>query len=88
MHWKPIHEVKLEARRPNQSANLRLKWEYQCSKCKQWYPGSETVVDHIHGTGGLVSGDQLQEFVNRLFCEKEHLRVLCTNCHNPNNVTT
>lgn len=74
-------DAKLVARRDNQSDNKRLKYEYQCSICKEWYPDKNIEVDHLIPAGSLRSGDDLKGFVERLFCEKEGLRVLCKPCH-------
>lgn len=82
VYWKPVAESKAAARRPNKSANKRLKWEYQCAKCKQWYPDKEVEVDHKIEAGSLRNGDDLKGFVERLFCEKDGLQVLCkAKCH-------
>lgn len=79
--WKPIYETKNASRRPNQSENKRLKYEYQCTICKNWFPDKEIEVDHIIPAGSLRSGDDLKGFVERLFCEREGLRTLCKQCH-------
>ena len=70
--------VKREAQRPNQSANKRLKFEYQCAECKNWYQGKHTQVDHIKPCGSLKSYEDLPRFVETLFCTKDNLRVLCS----------
>lgn len=79
--WKPIQECKLLVRRPSQSENKRLKYEYQCAICSEWFPEKEIEVDHIVPTGSLRSGDDLKPFVEKLFCETDGLRVLCEPCH-------
>ena len=79
--WKPISDAKLKARRNNKSANKRLKYEYQCAICKDWFPDKNIEVDHLIPAGSLRSGDDLKGFVERLFCEKDGLRVLCKPCH-------
>lgn len=87
MYWKPIHNVKLKARRENQSENKRLKWEYQCLECKQWFPDKEIEVDHYIQPGSLRCSDDLKGFIERLFCEEEGFRILCTGCHRENTNT-
>lgn len=82
MHWKPIKDALLEARRPNQSDNPRLKWEYQCAHCTDWHPGKDVEVDHIKEAGSLLSTADLPAFVENLFCEADGLKVLCKKCHN------
>jgi 5-methylcytosine-specific restriction endonuclease McrA len=79
--WKPVQEVKQAARRPNESENKRLKFEYQCAICSGWFPDKQIEVDHIIAAGSLTCGEDLHGFVERLFCEKDGLRVLCEGCH-------
>lgn len=69
------------ARRPSQSDNKRLKWEFQCAGCNHWFPQSEVEVDHIVPAGSLRSFEDIAGFVERLFCEPEGLVVLCERCH-------
>lgn len=79
--WKPISQVKLKARRNNQSSNKRLKYEFKCAICKDWFPDKNVEVDHIIAAGSLTSSEDLAGFVERLFCEADGLRVLCKPCH-------
>jgi len=79
--WAPRKQVELAARRPSQSDNKKLKWEYQCSICSGWFPHKEIEVDHIVPAGTLLSLNDIAGFVERLFCEKENLAVLCYKCH-------
>lgn len=81
IYWKPISDVKKEARRDYKGDNKRLKYEYQCTSCQNWFPDKEIEVDHKIPAGSLRSSDDLKGFVERLFCEKDGLRVLCRNCH-------
>ena len=79
--WKPITECKQKARRPYKGPNKRQKYEYQCNECKGWYAEKQINVDHIVPAGSLNSAQDLPGFVERLFCEKEGLQVLCEKCH-------
>jgi 5-methylcytosine-specific restriction endonuclease McrA len=79
--WKPIAVCKMNARRLYKGTNKRQKYEYQCNKCKKWYAEKEINVDHIVPAGSLNCADDLPQFVERLFCEKDNLQVLCTGCH-------
>lgn len=81
MYWKPITQCKNNARRPYTGANKRQKWEYQCAKCKKWFDGKKTVVDHITPAGTLTCAEDLPKFVEGLFCEAENLQCLCKGCH-------
>jgi 5-methylcytosine-specific restriction endonuclease McrA len=80
--WKPISVCKEKARRAYKGINKRQKYEYQCKSCKGYFPDKEINVDHIVPAGALNCGQDLPGFVERLFCEVEHLQVLCTECHN------
>ena len=80
--WGPIYECLNDAKRPSKDKkNLRLKWQYQCAKCRRWKAQKEVSVDHIKPAGSLRSGDDLKAFVETLFCEKDNLQVLCSSCH-------
>ena len=79
--WKPITECKLSARRPYSGPLKRQKFEYQCNSCKNWFPDKKINVDHIIPAGELNCANDLPGFVERLFCEKQGLQVLCSNCH-------
>ena len=81
MVWKPVNEAKREARRPYVGENKRRKWEYKCAACEGYFSDKEIDVNHKIPAGTLTCGKDLEGFVERLFCEKEHLEVLCKNCH-------
>lgn len=80
--WKPISICKNLSRRQYKGANKRQKYEYQCNKCKKWFPEKKITVDHIIPCGSLQKASDLPGFVERLFCEESGLQVLCTDCHN------
>ncbi len=83
MYWPPIREILEQAKRKSHSTNKRLKWEYQCSECKAWFPRKSKHVDHIVEAGSLTDYTDLPGFVERLFCEIDNLRVVCIKkCHN------
>lgn len=75
--WKPIAECKTNARRKNISSNKALKWQYQCNSCKEWFTDKEVIVDHIIEAGTLTKKEDVGDFIERLFCEKEGFQVLC-----------
>jgi hypothetical protein len=81
IYWKPINECLNLAKRKSQStSNKRLKFEYQCNSCKNWFARKEVEVDHIVPCGSL-NKETVAVFIERLFCEVNHLQVLCKNCH-------
>jgi 5-methylcytosine-specific restriction endonuclease McrA len=80
--WPPLaRHALLGCRRPSESGNKKLKWEYQCAECKGWFPRNKVEVDHIVPAGSLRSLDDIAGFVERLFVENEGLVVLCERCH-------
>ena len=82
--WPPKYEVLAEAftKRKTNKKSGKLAKHYRCSACKAEYVATEVQVDHIQPvvdpTTGFTSWDS---FVERLFCEKEKLQVLCKVCH-------
>jgi hypothetical protein len=78
--WAPKLKALVEARRPSQSANKRLKWEFKCCKCGNWFPQKMIEVHHSTPAGSLRSGDDLKAFVENLFAE-EGYEVCCKPCH-------
>lgn len=82
LRYPPIVRLAWEAaKRPSQSDNARLKWEYQCASCGLWYPKKFCQLDHIYPVGSLLSYDDAPGYLARLFCEVEELQVLCFDCH-------
>ena len=79
--WKPKLDALKKARRPSQSSNKRLKWEFQCCKCKNWFPQKMVEAHHVEPAGKLNSSDDLKEFVDKLFCEEEGFKIICKPCH-------
>lgn len=80
--WPPLVKLALErVRRKSKSSNKLLKWEFRCSACRGWFPRKRVQVDHIESCGTLKTFEDLPDFVRRLFCEVEGLRILCKDCH-------
>ncbi len=79
-YWRPATDCKMNARRPNQSDNKRMKWEYQCNHCDKWFPDKEVQIDHIVPVGTLKCGDDLKGFMERLTPETG-FQILCHPCH-------
>ena len=77
--WRPPNELLKERRRA--ATKGRIKWEHQCEECKEWYPRKEIEVDHIVPCGTLKTFNDLSAFCEKLFCEKDGLKILCKPCH-------
>ena len=81
LRWPPRKQTELAARRRYTGPNARRTWEYLCAECGCWCAGKDIQVDHIEEIGTLKTFQDLPKFCERLFCEKEGLRVLCAECH-------
>lgn len=82
--WPPKYETLKEAyvgKKKNKKTN-RVGSHYVCNLCKEEYPASEVNVDHIAPVVDPVEGFiDWNTFIERLFCSKDNLQVLCTECH-------
>jgi len=78
------YEVLKDARRGKKlnPKSGREAMHYECALCHNEFVQTNVQVDHILAVVdpliGFVSWD---EFINRLFCPKENLQVLCVDCH-------
>jgi len=80
--WKPMQDAKKLCRRPSQSSNKRLKFEYQCAACQNWFPEAETRIDHIVSCGTLRHVDDVAQYIKNLTSEDPAgYQILCTCCH-------
>lgn len=89
--WVPMNVALKAARRPSQRTDRPLlKWEYQCAKCRAWFPlkeegaeGEKLIqVDHVNPVGSLKKLEDLPGWVARLTEENpECYRILCVPCH-------
>jgi 5-methylcytosine-specific restriction endonuclease McrA len=60
----------------------RVGKHYLCATCQGEYPTKDVQVDHIEPIINPKTGfTTWDDFINRLFCGKENLQVLCTSCH-------
>ena len=83
--WPPKYETLQDAfvgKQININSNREAK-HYKCNSCSGYFPGAYVQVDHIKPVVdpeiGFTTWD---EYIKRLFCPKENLQVLCTECHN------
>jgi hypothetical protein len=82
LRWPPRAQAITAARRTYRGPNKLQKYEVQCAICTKWYKQKEIEVDHYpHDAGSILSVDDVGQFVNRLYCETDNLRVLCKPCH-------
>lgn len=81
--WGPKYETLNEAcvgKRINAKTG-RLAKHFKCCKCTQEYPQKEVEVNHILPVVPLSGFDSWDGVIERLFCEKDGLEVVCKPCH-------
>lgn len=81
--WKPMQKALELASRPAKNPkNPRLKKEFQCAKCKNWFKRTEVEIDHIKECGSLMSLTDIPSFVERMTPEDpKAFQVLCKAHH-------
>lgn len=60
----------------------RLAQFYRCNACGMDFTSKDVQVDHIIPVVDPRDGFKTwDDYINRLFCDKSNLQVLCTTCH-------
>jgi ribosomal protein L44E len=65
----------------------RIAKHFKCALCKDEHPTTGVQVDHIEpvvSSGGFTTWD---DYIQRLYCSKDNLQVLCTKCHDAKTLT-
>lgn len=81
--WPPKYQVLADAfveTKTNVKTGRQAK-HYKCSKCLEDFPQKEVEVNHITPVVPLSGFDSWDGVVERLFCEKGGLEVVCKPCH-------
>lgn len=82
--YPPKYEVLKEALwgKKLNSKTGRQCIHYTCNECKKEYPAKEVNVDHVQPVVCPKEGFiDWNTFIDRLFCTRENLQVLCSKCH-------
>lgn len=78
--WKVLKSAEI-GRKINKKTG-KLAMHYICGVCNENYPAKDVQVDHflpvVDPATGFVTWDI---YIDRLFCERTNLQVLCTKCH-------
>lgn len=81
-YWKPMQLALETSSRPSESTNKRIKKEYQCVKCKNWFKRADVEIDHIEEAGSLNNYDDIVPFIQRLTKEDiSSYQILCKPDH-------
>ncbi len=85
--YPPRNEFKSENLRPATKADYdaglsrRSKKLGKCTFCQEWFPASKLQVDHIIPAGSLRNEEDMHEFIKKIACMKENMRLTCEPCH-------
>ena len=80
--WKPATDSLERSKRIYEGENKRQKWEYQCNKCKEYFPRKTVQIDHKIPVGSLKGEEDLIAWLRRLTPEDTNAyQVLCSSCH-------
>ena len=78
--YECLNEAKTEKKKNTKTG--RIAQHYECKDCGHDYPASMVQVDHVKPVVDPQAGFvDWNTFIERLFCEKENLQVLCKTCH-------
>jgi hypothetical protein len=81
-YWKPMQMALEKASRPSQSINKRIKKEYQCNHCKNWFKRADVEIDHVLEAGSLNCYEDIVPFIQRLTKEDiTSYQILDKKCH-------
>ncbi|MEG7682958.1 HNH endonuclease signature motif containing protein, partial [Listeria monocytogenes] len=59
----------------------RIAQHFECNACHNDFPAKDVQIDHILPVIGRDGFTTWDSFINSLYCPKENLQVLCTECH-------
>ena len=79
-----VQESRREEPRFNKDGSRHKKnWvKRQCEVCSEWVKSGDINIDHITPVISVEEGKtDWNTFVDRLFCDKENLQRICSNCH-------
>ena len=82
--WPPKYETLNDAKTEKKinPKTKRLGQHYLCNACGNDSPSRDVQVDHIEPVVDPSTGVQSWDiFIDRLFCSRDNLQVLCTACH-------
>lgn len=81
--WPPKYQTLAEAYTTTKTNTKtgRMAKHYKCNRCKNDFPMKEVEVNHIVPVVPVTGFTSWDETVERMFCEKEGLEVVCKPCH-------
>jgi hypothetical protein len=81
-YWKPAMLALEAASRPYTGTARRLKKEYMCAGCEEWFDRKSVEIDHKEECGSLNCYEDITLFLQRLTPEDVGaFQILCKSCH-------
>lgn len=83
VRWPPRYSVLHDACTGQKinKASGRLAKHYKCNACNEEFPAKEVQVNHKAAVVPVTGFDSWDNVIERLFCEKDGMEVLCKGCH-------
>ena len=82
--WPPKYKALKDAcigRKVNKATN-KMAYHYKCAHCRNLFVQKDVQVDHIAPVvDPRIGFEGWDIFIDRMFCEKDNLQVLCKTCH-------
>jgi hypothetical protein len=83
VRWPPRYSVLADAcvgSKINPKSG-RMAKHYRCKACQEEFPAKDVQVNHIFPVIPTTGFDTWDAVIERMFCEKEALELLCKPCH-------
>lgn len=58
-----------------------LKVVYRCAHCEELFDRKNVQADHIVDIANINGFTNWNDYITKLFCEKEGFQILCIDCH-------
>lgn len=81
--YPPVYQCLAAAKRPApKDAPPRQKVAYECAICGRLNTAKNIAIDHRVPAGQLLCAEDIQGFIERLFCGTDGLQAICKDtCH-------
>ena len=83
VRWPPryttLNDAFVEVK-TNEKTGRKAK-HFECAACKGHFPQKDVQVNHKESVVPLTGFISWDDIIERMFCEKEGLEVLCKPCH-------
>lgn len=73
-YWPPRAEIR-------RIAHKGPSGYFMCQECGDYFVKQDTHIDHILPVVGPNGIDSWDDYISRLFCSVENLRIICKPCH-------